>query len=280
LNAIGKAVWYIESHFGEPLSLDDVSRASGLSRFHLSRSFAQATGISLSAYLRGRRLTEAARTLADGAPDILSVALDAGYGSHEAFTRAFRDRFGVTPDEVRSRRGLETLDLLEPVKMSDLPAVTLSPPTYRDPGMLLIAGIREFRGYDDTAAIPAQWHRFVPHIGNVSWEIPGSTYGVVSSSGDEREGFDYMSGVAVRSLDSLPEGLSGIRLQPRRYACFQHHEHVSAIAGTCGAIFEQWLPSSGEQAADGALMLIEHYGPGFDPSTGMGGIEVWIPLKN
>jgi AraC family transcriptional regulator len=46
-------------------------------------------------YVRGRRLTEAAKVLSDGAPDILTVALDAGYGSHEAFTRAFRDQFGV-----------------------------------------------------------------------------------------------------------------------------------------------------------------------------------------
>ena len=54
-------------------------------------------------YARARRLTEAARVLAKGAPDILNVALEADYGSHEAFTRAFRDHFGMTPEAVRTR---------------------------------------------------------------------------------------------------------------------------------------------------------------------------------
>jgi AraC family transcriptional regulator len=52
-------------------------------------------------YARGRRLSEAARALAAGAPNILEVALAAGYGSHEAFTRAFRRQFGVPPEALR-----------------------------------------------------------------------------------------------------------------------------------------------------------------------------------
>ena len=96
---------------GRPLTLGEVAEASGLSRFHLTRVFPAATGHSVFGYLRGRRLTEAARALVDGAPDILSVALDAGYGSHEAFTRAFRDVLGLTPEEVRARRSLENLPL-------------------------------------------------------------------------------------------------------------------------------------------------------------------------
>jgi len=55
-------------------------------------------------YVRVRRLSEAARALVGGAPEILTVALDSGNGSHEAFTRAFRDQFGVTPASVRAQR--------------------------------------------------------------------------------------------------------------------------------------------------------------------------------
>jgi AraC family transcriptional regulator len=69
----------------------------------MSRLFSQATGKTVTAYVRGRRLTEAARALADGAPDILAVALQAGYGSHEAFTRALRDQFGLSPTDLRAR---------------------------------------------------------------------------------------------------------------------------------------------------------------------------------
>src|SRR5262249_49837613 len=85
-----KALWYIDSHLGGDLALESIAGVVGVSRFHLSRAFGLSTGSALASYVRGRRLSEAARRLADGAPDILAVALDTGYGSHEAFTRAFR----------------------------------------------------------------------------------------------------------------------------------------------------------------------------------------------
>jgi AraC family transcriptional regulator len=52
---------------------------------------------------------EAARQLCNGAPDILTIALNAGYGSHEAFTRAFRDQFGLTPEQARGQDQVATL---------------------------------------------------------------------------------------------------------------------------------------------------------------------------
>src|SRR4029079_1379281 len=118
MSAILKTIWFIETRFRDnDLSLEAMAEHAGVSRSHLSRVFPVATGLQLSTYLRGRRLSEAAKELAKGAPDILGVALDVGYGSHEAFTRAFRDQFGVTPDDVRRRRSLETLDLVEPLSM-------------------------------------------------------------------------------------------------------------------------------------------------------------------
>ena len=86
MSAILKTVWFIESRFRDnDLSLETMAEHAGVSRSHLSRTFPIATGQQLSSYIRGRRLTEAAKDLAKGAPDILNVALDAGYGSHEAF---------------------------------------------------------------------------------------------------------------------------------------------------------------------------------------------------
>jgi len=279
MEAVKRALWYIESHSADPLTLGEVAEASGLSRFHLARVFPAVTGHSVIAYLRGRRLTEAARVLADGAPDILSVALDAGYGSHEAFTRAFRDTLGVTPEEVRARRGLDNLSLVEPTHMSDIPAVELARPSYRDVGAMLIAGIRQYYSYEERGGIPAQWQRFNPHIGHVEGEIAGSAYGVCMRVADDREGFDYICGVQVKSLDDLPEDLSGLRIPARRYAVFEHRDHISSIGSTCAAIFGDWLPSSELKTADGPLMMIEHYDRRFDPQSGEGGMEIWVPLK-
>jgi len=105
MGAVERAVWFIEHRFSAEVTLDAIAEAAGVSRFHLCRLFGVATGRSVMRYVRGRRLTEAARALAGGAADILAVALDAGYGSHEAFTRAFPRAYGVAPAAWRRSPG-------------------------------------------------------------------------------------------------------------------------------------------------------------------------------
>src|ERR1700735_4928799 len=117
MNPAQKALWYIESHLAAALTLDEIAAIGGVSRFHMVRSFAAATGLSVMRYVRARRLSEAARALAGGAPDILKLALEADYGSHEAFTRAFRDHFGMTPETVRASTCLDHIKLQEPILM-------------------------------------------------------------------------------------------------------------------------------------------------------------------
>jgi len=77
MNPVGKALWFIESHFAQEIALEDIAKSGGVSRYHMSQVFGIATGLSVMRYVRGRRLTEAARCLASGAPDILAIALEA-----------------------------------------------------------------------------------------------------------------------------------------------------------------------------------------------------------
>src|SRR6476661_220364 len=130
MNPAQKALWFIESHLAEALSLDEIAAIGGVSRFHLVRAFAAATGLPVMRYVRARRLSEAARALANGAPDILALALEADYGSHEAFTRAFRDHFGVTPEAVRATTCLDRLKLVEPIVMDSTLLENLKPPRF------------------------------------------------------------------------------------------------------------------------------------------------------
>src|SRR6201995_4808977 len=90
MNPAQKALWFIESHLAEALTLDEVADIAGVSRFHLVRAFAAAAGLPVMRYVRARRLSEAARALAGGAPDILSLALDADYGSHGTYNPSLR----------------------------------------------------------------------------------------------------------------------------------------------------------------------------------------------
>jgi AraC family transcriptional regulator len=276
MTPVGKALWYIESHFAGEISLDQVAAAGGVSRYYLSRAFAEATGFPVMQYVRARRLSEAAGALAAGAPDILSVALEAGYGSHEAFTRAFRDQFGQTPEAVRAERNVATLSLVEPIKMDETMLTQLEPPRFENGKTLLIAGLSERYDCDSSKAIPSQWQRFMPYIGNIPGQIGRTAYGVCCNS-DEEGNFDYICGVEVADFSELPPELSRLRIPARRYAVFTHPDHISTIRRTVNTIWNKWLPESGYEVADAPDF--ERYGPEFDPKTGTGGVEIWIPLE-
>jgi AraC family transcriptional regulator len=276
MNPAGKALWFIETHFAQELTLEEIASIAGVSRYHMSRVFPLATGCSLMQYVRGRRLAEAARSLARGAPDILSVALDAGYSSHEAFTRAFRDQFGVTPEAVRARASLDHIELMEPIKMDETLLTTLEPPRIVDGKTLLIGGIGERYTSETSARMPAQWQRFVPHIGHIPGQIGRTAYGVVCNT-DDAGNTEYICGVAVADFSRLPPDWSRLRIPEQRYAVFFHHDHVSTIRRAWFTIWNQWLPESGHHAADGPSF--ELYGENFDGVTGLGGVEIWVPIK-
>ncbi len=88
---------YIIEHLHEPITLNDVAKAIGYSKFHTSRLFREETGLSLFEYIRRERLLASAYALRDGNERVLDVALDFMFDSHEGFTRAFANGFGITP---------------------------------------------------------------------------------------------------------------------------------------------------------------------------------------
>jgi AraC family transcriptional regulator len=272
----GKALWFIESHYSGEIALEDLAKFAGVSRYHVTRAFGQATGHSVMCYLWGRRLTEAARSLANGAPDILAVALDAGYGSHEAFTRAFRDRFGLTPEAVRAQGHLDNIKLLEPIRMEQNVLTNIEAPRFVDGQVLLVGGIGQRYTSETSAGIPAQWQRFVPYLGHIAGQVGHTAYGVCCNFDGEGD-FEYICGVEVSGFSALPPDFSRIRIEPQKYAVFAHRDHISTIRSTWNTIFNKWLPESGCKLA--GAPEFERYTEEFNPATGMGGTEIWIPVQ-
>ncbi len=276
MSPVQKALWFIESHLADELSLDGIAAVSGVSRFHMVRAFGAATGSSVMRYVRARRLTEAARALASGAPDILQLALDADYGSHEAFTRAFRDHFGVTPEAVRAATCLDHLKLQEPIKMDSTALDQLPKPRLETGKAFIVAGVCERIHCDNSSGVPALWHRFHQTIDGVPARIGHVAYGVCCN-GDDAGNFDYVAGVEVADFSDLPREFSRVRIPAQRYAVFTHSDHVATIRRTINTIWNHWLPSSGHEVADAPNF--ERYDEKFDPKTGNGGLEIWVPIK-
>jgi AraC family transcriptional regulator len=271
-NPVGKALWFIEHRIGDDIQLAEIAQFCGVSRFHLTRAFGTLTGRSVISYLRGRRLSEAAKRLASGAPDILTVALDAGYGSHEAFTRAFRDQFGLTPDVFRGCC-VNDIALVESFQMTT-ETVDLEPPRYETGPVLLIAGLGGRFRFETNQTIPQLWQRFTPYLGTIPNQRGGTTYGVCCNA-DGAGNFDYIAGIEVASFDDLPAEFARLRLAARRYAVFTHRGHISTLRGTVQAIWNTWLPASGHTVADAPDF--ERYDEAFRPPNG--DVEIWLPIE-
>jgi len=276
MNPAQKALWYIESHLACELTLEEISGIAGVSRFHMVRAFAAATGFSVMRYVRARRLTEAARALAGGAPDILNVALDADYGSHEAFTRAFRDHFGVTPEAVRAATCLDHLKLQEPIQMDSTALDHLVPPRFETGKAFLVAGVGERFNHENGAGIPGLWQRFQQSVDEIPGRVGKVAYGVCCN-GDDAGNFDYIAGVEVSDFSDLPREFSRVRIPEQKYAIFTHREHISTIRRSVNTIWNHWLPASGFKVADAPNF--ERYDEKFDPLTGNGGLEIWVPVR-
>jgi AraC family transcriptional regulator len=148
-------------------------------------------------------------------------------------------------------------------------------PRLVDGGAMLIAGLRERYECLNMSGIPGQWQRFEPRIGTIRGKIGRAAFGVISAGGGN--GIDYLTGVMVSDLAELPADFSHIELPPRRYAVFPHRGHVSTLRQTIHAIWNL-LPQSGHEAATDCFF--ERYGEGFDPRTGTGDIEVWVPVRS
>lgn len=102
-NVIGEIDACIKNHDDEALTLSRLAKVLGYSEFYVSRKFSEISGMSLRDYMRYRRLAFALRELRDTERGILDIALDYGFSSHEAFTRAFREAYGITPSEYRKK---------------------------------------------------------------------------------------------------------------------------------------------------------------------------------
>ena len=277
MNPAQKALWFIESHLASELTLDEIAGVAGISRFHLVRAFAAATGLSVMRYVRARRLSEAARALAAGAPDILTLALDADYGSHEAFTRAFRDHFGVTPETVRSLVCIDHIKLQEPIQMDSTVSDNLQVPRFQISKPLLVAGLAGRYSCENGAGIPGQWQRFHQCVADIPNRIGKLAFGVCCN-GDDAGNFDYIAGVEVSDFSDLPREFARVRIPEQRYVVFTHKDHISTIRRTVNTIWNHWLPASGLKAADAPNF--ERYDENFNPLTGDGGLEIWVPVKD
>ena len=270
MDVISKSVDFIERHLDEAPALDAVAAAAGVSRSYLARVFIACTGMTTLGYARARRLTRAATALANGAPDILTVALDAGYESHEAFSRAFRAQFGLSPQDLRTRGSLAGLRLQTRFSQSR-GQIALDPPRIVEHAPLRLAGLMDRFSTAGAAEIAALWQR----LGDPSkWRK--AAFGACLSWDEEAETFDYLCAFAIDDPSEVPSGLQSFNFPAQTYATFWRQGDIHGVGESLTTIFGNWLPRSGRQLGAGPIFLLR-----FDhrfSSTTLSGFEISVPV--
>lgn len=270
--ALDKLIWQIETDLHKNLTLTVLSDRCAISTHHMCRLFQLSTGLSIMSYVRARRLSEAARTIAQCDADILTVALGAGYGSHEAFTRAFANYFNILPSIVRKARSTSSLDLMEPFKMKKDMFVEVQPPEMRHAEAFLVVGLSTTCSLENNGAIPALWQAFNTRENDIEEAVSGAAYGICSVA-DEAGNCTYLAGVKALKKTA---GMDHIEVPAQSYAVFTHSGHISDLPKTVYTIWNKVLPDAGLKTARSPDF--ELYDRRFDPETGRGTVEIWIPI--
>jgi AraC family transcriptional regulator len=276
MSLANRALWTIDRNLTGELSLRSVAENCGVSRYHLAHAFGETTGMSVMEYVRERRLSEAAADLARGKSNILDLAMEYGYSSHEAFSRAFRAQFGTTPEEVRKQATTNGLPVRKPVKADEGAKPTIAASRIVAQGEMKFVGLSEHVPFTELQNIAAQWQRFMPHYGEIEDKAQSIPAGV-STNLDDEGNFDYICAVEVKRFGRVPKGLIQLTVPAQTYAVFAHDGHISEIGRTYHAIWNDWVPPDGRQIADGAS--IERHRETFDTRTGFGGVDIFIPVR-
>ena len=164
--------------------------------------------------------------------------------------------------------------------MSNSGTTQVAAPRVEDSRALRIAGFAEHYWGETMRNIPQLWERLMPYLGKIPGQAGRVAYGLVMAPDESETGIKYVAGSPKLATDAKVQGeFASVNLPAGQYAIFNHDGHVSKLNSTMDQIWREWLSASGHMAAvDAKRATIERYGEGFDPKTGSGDIEVWVPI--
>lgn len=273
LDQLQLGVDHIEANLDYELPLADVARAAGVSRWHFQRIFSAVTGETLKTYIRSRRLARSLERLACTDIRIIDIAILAGYESQEAFTRAFRTAFDMTPYQFRKlgrrtrflRKAQFDTDYLRHITTN----LTMEPEVVVWEPMIMIGMRTRFFSVDSEKnniadQLPPLWDAFLARLDDVRHRVSTVGYGVIRPESPDSDHLVYDAAVEVSRIDSVPEGMVRFDLPGATYAHFTHRGPVADLNLTVNYVYSTWLNNSGHRHAYGPDLEI--YGAEFDPT--------------
>ncbi|WP_305453534.1 AraC family transcriptional regulator [Bacillus mycoides] len=284
LKNMNAAMRYIEDNLTHEIDFKEVAKIAFCSEYHFKRMFSFLAGISLSEYIRCRRLTLAAFELKDSNAKVIDVAIKYGYNSPDSFTRAFQNLHGITPSEARST--IRSLKAYSPMTFQ-LSIQGGSEMNYRieEKDSFRIIGITKrvpivFNGVNEEIA--SMWKSLTPQsIQTLKMLSNVNPNGIISASTNFSEGrmeekgeLDHYIGVATTK--DCPEQFAQLEVAASTWAIFEAvGPFPDALQNVWGRIYSEWFPSSNYELAEGPEILWNEQKDVTSPNFKS---EIWIPV--
>lgn len=264
LKNLNQAMEYIEENLAEELDLKEAARRAYCSEYHFSRMFSYLAGITLSEYIRRRRLTLAAFELQTNDVRIIDVAMKYGYNSADAFSRAFQALHGMSPSTAKSNGP----------SIKAYPRMTFQLTVqggnamhYRivEKGPFRIVGIMrrvpiQFNGVN--SEIESMWRSLTPEdIVQLKALSDTEPQGLIQASVnfseermEEKGSLDHYVGVATSK--ECPEHLTNLEVSEATWAVFEAvGPFPDTLQNVWGRIYSEWFPSASYELARGPEIL-------------------------
>ncbi|MDF2841340.1 MAG: transcription activator, effector binding [Clostridia bacterium] len=286
IKKMNEALNYIEENLVSEIDFKEVAQIAFCSEYHFQRMFSFLAGVSLSEYIRRRRLTIAAFELVNGKEKVIDIAMKFGYSSADSFTRAFHKLHGITPSEAKNNgQSLKAY----PRMTFQLSIKGGNEMNYRilEKEAFRIVGLKKrvpivFNGVNPEIA--AMYESLNMEIITKLKELSNvEPLGMLSASTnfsearmEEKGELDHYIGVATTK--ECPADLMKLEVAASTWAVFEAvGPFPDTLQNIWGRIYSEWFPSSNYEIAEGPEIL---WNESKDTTLPNYRSEIWIPVVN
>ncbi|MGX1541231.1 AraC family transcriptional regulator [Streptomyces adustus] len=284
LERLNQALDHLEACLDGEVDMAEVARIAAVSEYHFRRLFSALAGMPLPLYVRRRRMTLAGAEVLAGEPTLLDIAVRYGYGSGEAFARAFRSVHGVGPGEARRTGAVLTAQPRMSFRVVVEGSTAMRYRIVEKEAFRVVGSkarvplVHEGVNAAATAHLKSLDERAIVRMKELDHQEPTGILSAavyLTDSRDEGVEADYWIGVAT-GPETAAEGLDALDVPAGRWAVFDNHgPYPSALQELWRDVFTQWFPSNRYVSRPGPeLLRTQPVEIGAETDS-----QLWIPVE-